>query len=331
MGLVKELKTELRAVTGFTVDAGRVNALAVTVKKNTRRVSSFGWKDPLYWPHQGTDPSEVSQFFAVGNAINFRYWTRGPGAELAYCEGTKGGVQSRGSSYMWRCLLVSRERDTFPILDPRRLARITISEARSIFADDYGHVKMPDIEGRVANLRDLGAKLIKGWDGQFWKLVDASKGSLDKFTDLSAGLRAFDDPLCKLTMVNAIMHEGRGLVKFRGEFLPGIDYHLAKQLVRQGAIRPPEHVQRKLRRYDLLTKAEADGLRRTSLFTLLEIGRKAGVRGDVLDNLYWSNGRRCDDASPVCTLPKRESECPFLNACDKLTEFRIPLELTRYY
>lgn len=132
-------------------------------------------------------------------------------------------------------------------------------------------------------------------------------------------------------MVNAIMHEGRGLVKFRGEFLPALDCQLAKQLVRQGVVRPPLGVLKKLRESSLLAAAEAFALRSSGLYALSEIGRKSNLRGDRLDNLYWANGRQCDDGRPVCQIPGLERECPFLDVCEKQVAYRIPLELTRYY
>ena len=76
------------------------------------------------------------------------------------------------------------------------------------------------------------------WGGEFVNVVDAARGSLTRFAELSATFRAFDDPVRKLTMVNAIMLAGSGLTHFDEEPLPGIDYHLIKQAVRQGLVIP---------------------------------------------------------------------------------------------
>jgi len=331
MGILTELRTKLCPADGYTVDTNLIKALGGVVKRNLAETAPLDWKDTTYWPELDWNPSDVSQYFAVGNSVNFRYWELDAESKLLYCEGKKGGIQTRGARYMWRSLKVCTERNLFPILDASKLSRITLKEVRKIFADDDGQDRMPDLEGRVTNLRNLGEKLIEEWDGRFWNLVEDSHGSLDRFADFSAELRAFDDPLCKLTMVNAIMHTGRGLVRFEGEILPGIDYQLVKQTVRQGVVVPPPKVRDKLRRYALLTRSEAAALRSTALYALLEIARIANVRGDVLDNLYWSNGRRCDDSAPVCTVRGRERECPFLDECMKLVDFRIPLETTRYY
>jgi hypothetical protein len=45
----------------------------------------------------------------------------------------------------------------------------------------------------------------------------------------------------------------------------------------------------------------------------------------VIDNVYWLNGRVCDEREPACP------ECPFEKACLQRVDLGRPLELTRYY
>lgn len=331
MSVLSKLRGSLAPAPGYRVNSFAIERLAHAVRSYGSSQESFDWSDPTYWPPKSVDPAQVSQYFAVGNAVNFRYWQKGSGGRLNFEEGVKGGLPCSGSRYMWRCLRVCIESGDSPILDSRHLASLTVREANAIFSDDAHRQVMPAMAERVRNLRDLGRKLSSTWQGSFWNVVSACGGSLDRFVDISAAFRAFDDPLCKLTMVNAIMLQGRGLVQFDADFLPGIDYQLTKQLVRQGAVLPPEPVSRKLMASMLLTTSEGRDLRATCLFALLEIGRIAGQSGEVVDNLYWSNGRRCDELLPVCHVLDRERECPFLDACDKRTSFMIPLEHTRYY
>lgn len=330
-GPLEQLRRRLAPAEGFEINRSRLETLASRVGRVAKPLTPFGWDDPTFYPPDGTAAKDVSQFFALGNAINFRYWVRRSGGRVLFPAGNKGAILCSGSRFMWRCLRVATEKDRFPLLDAKFLEHLKLRDAKEILSTDEGTSLIPAIVERVTNLRNLGSKLRKDWDGEFFNVARAADSSLEKFASLSLNFRAYDDPLAKLTMVNAIMHEGRGLVKFRGEFLPGIDYHLVKQIVRQGVVVPPPIVREKLRSYALLTESEAAALRSTTLYALLEIARTAGVRGDVLDNLYWSNGRRCDDSAPVCMIRGRERECPFLDPCDKEVDFRIPLELTRYY
>jgi hypothetical protein len=156
-------------------------------------------------------------------------------------------------------------------------------------------------------------------------VVRAANGSLERFAELSARFRAFDDPVRKLTMVNAIMLAGSGLADFDHDPLPGIDYHLIKQVLRQGLVRPAPDVAVKLKVQDLLGPEESRTLRTAVLDALLAVANRAGASTAVLDNMYWMNRRVCGDEQWLCET------CPFTDACAKRTQFGLPLELTRYY
>lgn len=329
---LEQLRRAAAPAKGYEIDYARLAAVASCLKADANKSTGpFRWDDPTFYPPDGTAAVDVSQFFAIGNTINFRYWTRGSIGRIAFPTGNKGGVLCGGSRFMWRCLRVTIERGQFPLLDAKFLEHLRLGEARQILSTDEGRSLTPVIPERVTNLRDLGTQLHRDWEGKFFNVVRAAGSSLDKFASLSMTFRAYDDPLFKLSMVNAIMHQGRGLVRFNGEFLPGIDYHLVKQVLRQGVVLPPSKIRDKLQSYTLITKSESAALRTTVLYALLLIARTAGIRVDVLDNLYWSNGRRCDESTPVCKIRGREQECPFLDSCDKRVELRMPLESTRYY
>ena len=161
-------------------------------------------------------------------------------------------------------------------------------------------------------------------------VVDAARGSLSRFAELSATFRAFDDPVRKLTMVNAIMLTGSGLAHFDEEPLPGIDYHLVKQAVRQGLVVPSVDLQEKLRDRRLLTPAESLVLRKVTLTALLQVADASEISTAVIDNIYWGNGKVCDERKPACQIVGN-SECPFEDACLQFVDLGLPLELTRYY
>ena len=126
-------------------------------------------------------------------------------------------------------------------------------------------------------------------------------------------------------MVNAIMHQGRGVVKFDDPILPGIDYQLLKQQMRIGIVVPKGKLIKKLVRKEILTSGEARELRNAALYSFLQIMEKTLISGDVIDNIWWTNRRTCLDFQPLC------EGCLFTNVCIKKTEYKIPLEVTRYY
>jgi hypothetical protein len=295
-----------------------------------REVTPARWDDPTFWIPEA-EACERSQYFAVGNAINFRFWNLRAG-EIVPTGGPLRGEPFTGAMYMWRCLRLAWEADEIPFLDAPFLASMSLPEFDRLFADDNGNNPLRNAaEDRLTNLRNLGRGLNESWGGHFYKLVEATSGSLLLFTKYSASFRAFDDPIYKLTMVNAILHSGSGTAEFDAHPLPGIDYHLLKQLLRQGALRPRPALLLKLKQTQILSAEESGELRRVALNALLELSEMTEIPGEILDNTYWLNRQKCVTESPVCLDPSRAVECPFYGACAQLVDIGMPLELTRYY
>ena len=330
--LARELDLDLAGSALVAIDSLALRRLATMLRSELEHdgVRRFGWNDDTYWLVDAA-PAVRSQYLAVGNAINFRFWTLHDGL-LRPTLGKRGGKELQGSMYMWRSLRQCVAEGATPILSAEFLSRLTPEEFRAIFQDDSGICPIESaIEDRVMNLRDLGDHLMDDWDGQFSNLIQASHNDLSLFARHSSFFRAYDDPLCKLTMVNAIMQSGSGLTNFDQDPLPGIDYELVRQLLRMGILKPRRDIALKLQSGELLHAEESIELRRTALSALIQVSDIAGFPCDVLDNKLWLNRTNCTDSMPVCRQPGRENECPFVGTCAQITEFRMPLEITRYY
>jgi hypothetical protein len=282
------------------------------------------WDDALFWPTEA-DPATRIQLIAVGNSINFRFWRRSNGRTVSL-GGEIDGQRFSGSLYLWR-RLASRFRDKeFPVADANFWASITLSDFSLLFSDDAGKCPLTEgVDDRLENLHDFGSRLKRYWSGSFAQLCSASEASLQTFLDLSGEFRAFDDPLRKLALVNAIMLKGSGLVEFREPLLPAIDYQLMKQILRVGAIEPDVRLQKKLSGGEYLEPDESLALRRATFSALVKISELTEISGDRLDNLLWFNRTNCTDEKPKCDA------CPFQAACLKRTAMGRPLEITRYY
>jgi hypothetical protein len=286
------------------------------------------WDDPLFW-NVDASRADRCQFLAIGNAINFRFWTLADGQVIASA-GPVDGESFRGAMYLWRRLRVGVQRGEFE-LNAKWLSTLTADSVERAFRDDEGACPLsPGLADRADNLRDLGMRLLADWGGEFVNVVDEASGSLTRFAELSTTFRAFDDPVRKLTMVNAIMLAGSGLTRFDEDPLPGIDYHLIKQAVRQGLVVPSRQVQDKLRDGQFLTPPESLALRRATMSALLQVAEASDISTAVIDNIYWGNGRICDERKPACQVAGGP-ECPFEEACMQLVDLGRPLELTRYY
>jgi hypothetical protein len=288
------------------------------------------WDDTRFWNAEDT-PATRSQYFTVGNAINFRFWNLVDGRTQA-ASGWLRGEKLAGSMYLWRSLKRCLEEDKYPILDATFLTSLSLADFEGIFLDDQGHNPLAIArEDRIQNLRDLGLQLEQQWGGQFFNLVQTTKGSLKAFVELSAKFRAFDDTNFKLTMVNAILHSGSGIATFDGDPLPGIDYHLLKQLLRHGILRPQSDLDRQIRNREFLNPSDGQELRRVALVAMVRLSEMTGIGGDILDNKWWWNRTKCRDRDPVCNDPLTASQCPFYGPCEQLTELQFPVEETRYY
>jgi Queuosine salvage protein len=309
-----------------SIDRNRVSQIAehLREREDFRDFSPAAWDDDLFW--NVSDPPVLrSQFFAVGNAINFRFWTL-HGGRVRPAAGVISGERFRGALYMWRCLRRALDHGGRSILDADWLAGLSRSEFDELFSDDTGQNPLAvAADERIENLRDLGRRLVTTWDGWFFNVVEATDGSLVEFASLCRLFRAFDDPLYKLTMVNAIVHSGSGTYEFRDEPLPAIDYHLLKQAIRQGMITPDRFLSAKLEEGALLDLSESIALRRAALLAFVDLASESGLSGEVLDNKYWLNRNVCADPVPAC------QECPFVLPCARQTTVQMPLELTRYY
>lgn len=327
--LANSLGVSLWSPERVEVDLVAVARMAKNISAESGTVHQpAAWDDDTFW-NVGEDAFRRSQYFAIGNSINFRFWSL-DGATTERASGLVGGQAFSGAMYMWRCLRRVLAAGQVPILDARFLAELSSEDFANIFVDDDGnHPLEVGSDERIANLRDLGAVLLARWEGEFLNVARASGGSVQRFVELSSEFRAFDDPIFKLTMVNAILHSGSGVFVFSDELLPGIDYHLLLHALRQGMIVPDRELGQALARGELLTAHEALNLRRAALQAFVALSADSGIDGERLDNKFWLNRVNCTE-QPICTT-EHAARCPFISGCARHVAFKLPLELTRYY
>lgn len=268
-----------------SLDDARIARVArhIADRAASQRFERATWDNRLFWNAEA-DVRGRSQFFAIGNAINFRFWRLEDG-RVVPSAGVIDGEPFRGAMYMWRALRRCLDQGEMPLLNAAFLAHLSEGDFDAIFTDDTGAQPLAIArEERIANLRDLGAKLLEGWDGLFYNLAAASEGSIVRFAQFSSSLRAFDDPLFKLTMVNAILHSGSGVYRFRDEPLPAIDYHLLRHALRQGLVVPRPEPADKLKTRELLESEEAFEVRRVTLRAFVQLAELSGQSGEVIED-----------------------------------------------
>lgn len=290
----------------------------------------YKWDDRRFW-NTDDSPDKRSQYLTVGCAINFRFWSLADGRPQP-ASGWIEGEKFTGSMYLWRSLRRCLYEERFPILDAKFLASLSAEQFDGIFSDDMGENPLKiAADDRIANLRDLGSRLCLQWQDQFHNVVRAAGRSLVQFARFSSGFRAFDDPNFKLVMVNAILHSGSGIIAFDDDPLPGIDYHLLKQLLRHGVLRPRPELEQQIKAQKILDARDGHELRRVALNAFIRLSELTGISGEILDNRWWWNRLKCGDRNPVCLDPTTADQCPFFGACEQNVWLPSPLEMTRYY
>jgi Potential Queuosine, Q, salvage protein family len=316
----------LESSTGLaSLDWERLFTTAELIQSHSELLSKSPetWSDPHFFNVEASR-QERCQFFAIGNAINFRFWMMNDG-RVNPSVGSIGGAHFRGALYMWRRLRVALQTNEFS-LDAQFLAQIDEEVFNLAFMDENGSNPLaPGIDDRIHNLRQFGTTLLTDWGGQFMNMLDGCEGSLSHFVKRSSAFRAYDDPIHKLTMLNAIMLTGAGLVHFDEEPSVAVDYHIVKQALRQGIVVLSRELESKVAGGDLLTPTESIAIRASVAQAMNLLTQTAGLSGAVLDNLYWSNRSICTEETPVCGL------CPFAASCAQRTWMGQPREMTRYY
>lgn len=298
-------------------------------KKNQLLVNSaYDWIDDRFWLDPSKGPEINSQYFTVGNSINFKFW-KFSNSGIQHVEGTKGHIKCKGSSYMWRCLKDCYDNNDYEILKASFLAQIEIKDMMNIFKTDEGKNVMTHLEERWLNWRDLGKKLLEKYNNKFYTIILKSENDLETFLKSSKEFRAFDDPIYKMIMVNTILHQGRKIVDFGGDIFPGIDYHLMTQSLRLGLLNLNTTLEKKLINKVLLDNCESLALRKATLSCLIRIAKELNITGDIIDNIFFKNGKKYCTHNLSCE--KTKNECLFKDICKKKTQIFMPLEKTRYY
>lgn len=308
------------------VSPAGVDALASALQYAVAAVDSVTetWSDDRFWLASGS-PEERCQYIAIGNAINFRFW-RPAVTGIEVLGGRLKGHHFVGSLYMWRRLRLIVERSEFPILSAEFLAHLDTPTFERLFADDGGRNPLSEAaEDRVRNLRDLGVRLSERWHGRFANVIGSAGDSLPVFFALSAQFRAYDDPLRKLSSVNAIMLSGAGLARFSHDIPAAMDYHIAKQVLRFGAVDVDPMTASALAKQDVLPNEVGSAIRTACLDALTQACARAQVAGSLADNLLWRNRTVCTEPAPKC------SSCPLNQFCARRVALQRPLEITRYY
>ena len=133
-------------------------------------------KTPVH-PQKADNPGVDWVFFA--DTLNFSFWKleSEPQYEVTY-QGT------RYTGYLAMCAAINRALDSgVRLTDPAFFISLDLATLGSLLQGDGG-VEIPLLQQRLDCLKEVGAVLLKDWQGSFMHLLDAAANSAPKLLEL---------------------------------------------------------------------------------------------------------------------------------------------------
>jgi hypothetical protein len=253
-----------------------------------------------------------------------------------------------------------KEDDEF--LLPGAMLPVNIQEIAYKLASFFAPDNLPKLtsldrlEERVLFLINLDAFVDIHFDSQLVNLMKSADGKLfnmgNGFYEILQSTLAFGDPMKKkITFLLKLLEEA-GMVEIadKENFVPIMDYHMQRVLLRMGCIEitNPE-LRIKLINHDSLESDE--DIRSTCIDAFKIISNVSGHPVTKLNDFFWSLGRSCCNAKPLCQFHKCEknpctfyqivdlpehSDCAFSSTCkgfsdDNYRDLWQPVVETHYY
>jgi hypothetical protein len=253
-----------------------------------------------------------------------------------------------------------KDQDEF--LMPGAMLPANIKEISGKLAHLFSPEKLPRLttldrlEERVLFLINLDAYIDIHFDSKLTNLMKAANGKLfnkgEGFYETLPATLAFSDPMKKkITFLLKLLEEA-GMVEIEDKenFVPIMDYHMQRVLLRMGCVEiiNPEIRTKLIHHYLLETDEE---IRSACIEAFKIISEISGHPVTKLNDFFWSLGRSCCNAKPLCQFHECEknpctfyqivdlpehSECSFISTCKGFTDESYrnlwqPVVETHYY
>jgi hypothetical protein len=253
-----------------------------------------------------------------------------------------------------------KEQDEFLVpgaMLPANIKKISYKLASLFAPDNLPKLTTLDrLEERVLFLINLDAFIDIHYDSQLVNLMKAANGKLlnngDGFYEILPSTFAFSDPMKKKISFLLKLLEEAGMVEIldKENFVPIMDYHMQRVLMRMGCVKiinPELHT--KLTNHNFLESDEE--IRSACIEAFKIISTVSAHPITKLNDFFWSLGRSCCNAKPLCKSHHCEkdpctfyqivdlsehSACAFLSSCKGYTDDNYrslwqPVVETHYY
>jgi len=267
--------------------------------------------DERFYPPRNDQVEDVLRYFIVMVALDHRLSR--PGKPYTAC--LEDGCY-RGADLLYRLgkKIYDEHREFF---DPRHLAEIRVDDIEKYF--NYNNARVPDPEVRAYLLRDLGAKILKLYDGMVSNIIRVARGKLrgtlssPGLIDLLKVFRAYEDPVEKKPFLLAkflYLRRLFNIVDMDNMEVP-VDNHLSRIAYRTGLVTVKGALWDYIKSSKPVPRAVDVLLRLTVRYAYKRVSMASGINPVLLDDLLWTHGRsKClRDEEPLC------QQCIFRDFC----------------
>jgi ribokinase len=312
------------------VNDGRVRQVADKLS-TLPEVSPFSFASPEL-PLVG-HPKAVDYFFAA-TLQQFSFWTVRDNRYDLPMIAPIGGVERKGSDYLWAAITRRLEEDA-EFCSPERQADLSREELLAVFRADDGRDPMPALDLHLEQAQEYGQDMLAlGLTPQ--AVLDealASAQPLQTFLLLLDRVGGYkEDPLRKKSLLLALILHDRPERFFPlrddEQIAPIMDYHLMRSCLRMGLIDVLDgELETKLVNRQVLTPAEEWAVRYPAYLAFEQFTTLSGRSPGSVNALVFTNARR---TCPEMTEPQCRS-CRLDPVCAHRKAFFQPVLRTTFY
>jgi len=277
-------------------------------------------------------PKTVEYFFAA-TLQQFSFWTERNGRYNLPLIAEIGGVERKGSDYLWEAYRRAVDQDP-DYCSPQRQANLSHADMLELFRADNGADPMPALELHLQKAHDYGRDMLAlGLTPQALlnKALESDQ-PLQTFLELLDHIGGYkEDPLRKKSSLLAMILNQRPetFLPLRDdeELDPVIDYHALRSCLRMGLIDVmDEQLHKRLRSRALVSPAEEWAIRVPAYLATQQVADLSAKSAGAVDQYFFNARKRCPEMSePQCQL------CEVDPICAHRKELFQPVLRTSFY
>ena len=252
-------------------------------------------------------PKALDYFFAA-TLQQFGFWSTRDDRYDQPLIASIGGVDLKGSDYLWEAFRRALERDP-EFCSAERQAQLSSEEWRQVFRADDGSDPMPALDLHVQQARSYGQDML-ALELTPQAVLDAALASAEPLQTLMLLLDKIggykEDPLRKKSGLLALILNQRPErflpLREDEEVAPVIDYHALRSCLRMGLVDVvDEQLRRKLLNRQVVSAEEEWAVRFAAYRAEETIVALSGKGTGAVDHFFFSARRRCPEMTdPEC-------------------------------